>query len=172
MRESAFYSDIITKPIESLYPFYVFDIDGTLVDVNFGYLKDLFNKIKSDVPKAKFPKNEFDFDSLIKQIWYEQNRHEIIMEKLEIEPSEFWEVFRKYDSPDERKKNLIVYEDASALLELREKGLKIAVLSDSPTNITKLESKAIENYLGNFKFDCVLSVGYDSGRNRKLTLKD
>lgn len=171
MKEPAFYSNIITKPIESLYPFYVFDMDGTLVDINFGYLKDLFNRIKRNIPRAKFPKDEREFDELIKQVWCEQNRNEIIKEKLEIEPSEFWDAFRRYDSPDNRRNNILIYQDVSALLKLREKGSKIAVLSDSPVSITELESKAIEKYLGNFNFDCVLSVGYDSGKDRKPHFK-
>ncbi len=167
MDKLTFYSNNITRPITHSYSFYVFDMDGTLVDINFGYLQNLFNKIKIDIPKAKFPKNEREFDELIRQIWYEQNRNEIIKEKLEIEPLDFWRVFRRYDSPDNRKNNIIIYQDVSALLKLKERGSKIAVLSDSPVSITELESKAIEEALGNFNFDCVVSVGYDSGRNRK-----
>lgn len=167
MSESFFYSNAVATPEIKLYPFQIFDIDGTLVDIKFGYLKDLFNKIKRDLPKAKFPKNEQDFDDLIKQIWYEQGRNELMRERLEIEPLEFWNAFRRYDSPDARKDNLIIYEDIFALLKLKEKGVKIAALSDSPVKITELESEFIEKYLGDFKFDYVLSVGHESGRNRK-----
>ncbi len=156
--------DIKSKP--GPYKFYVFDIDGTLVDMKKKYMLFLFKKIHQEIPEAKFPDNKEDFFNLVNHIWYEQDRERVINEKLGITSAKFWGVFRKYDTIESRKSNVVVYSDVAALKELKSKKAKIAVISDSPTNITRLEAKIVEDQAG-FEFDCILSVGYKSNHNPK-----
>ncbi len=157
-------SDIKSKP--GPYKFYVFDIDGTLVDMKKEYMFFLFNKIRQEIPEAKVPDNKEDFFNMVNHIWYEQDREKVINEKLGITSAKFWGVFRKHDTVESRKSNVVVYSDVAALKELKSKKAKIAVISDSPTNITRLEAKIVEDQAG-FEFDCILSVGYKSNHNPK-----
>jgi len=86
-------------------------------------------------------------------VWFEKDRNLILEEKLNLNVSEFWEAFRKYDTPESRIKNTKPYYDTKIVLDsLRKKGYRTAVLTAAQNKIAKAEIGLI----GEEYFDAVL----------------
>lgn len=103
----------------------IFDIDGTIVDICpegiFELYKEISLHFNKDIPKT---------ESMYKH-WYGIDENQILTD-LNISEDEFWEIFRKKDNEEFRKKYLYIYSDISILEELKEKGRFIGFNTDAP----------------------------------------
>jgi HAD superfamily hydrolase (TIGR01549 family) len=118
----------------------IFDIDGTIVDIHpkgiFELYKEISLHFNKDIPKT---------ESMYKH-WYGIDENQIFSE-LNISEQEFWEIFRKKDDEEFRKKHLYAYDDISVLEKLNEKGCFIGFNTDAPYihGLTQLNQIGIIN---------------------------
>lgn len=124
----------------------VFDLDGTLVHTTSDYRYLVVGKTL-----AKF--NKSATNSSIDDFWFrsEEERTRIIQEEWSLDPEEFWPVFRKYDTSKLREEHTKPYEDTKVLVELKQKGLKMGIVTSAPRHIIDLELGML-----NIKFDAVV----------------
>jgi phosphoglycolate phosphatase-like HAD superfamily hydrolase/predicted hydrolase (HD superfamily) len=103
----------------------IFDIDGTIVDIHPKGIVELYKGIA-----VYFDRNVPRTESMFKH-WYGIDENQIFTE-LNIPEPEFWEIFRKKDDKEFRKKYLYSYSDSSVLKELEEKGCFVGFNTDAP----------------------------------------
>jgi HAD superfamily hydrolase (TIGR01509 family) len=126
----------------------VFDLDGTLVCALPAYRhRTVGSTLKELGVKPKIVAEHF-----VDKFWFEENRDEIIVTYLGIEPGEFWKVFRKYDLPEVRSKFIRKYEDVSFVQELKKKGYRTGIVTGSPEYIASMEIEI----LGKENFDVII----------------
>jgi len=126
----------------------IFDLDGTLVHTKPVYR---YKTVKSTIEELGVnPK--IDFELFVDKFWFEENRDEIISNYLNVNPKEFWKVFRKYDLVKIRKEFTEAYEDASFVKKLKEKGYKRGIVTGSPEEIASMEIELV----GRENFDVII----------------
>ena len=118
----------------------IFDIDGTIVDIQSRGIFELYKGISSH-----FNKDTPKIESMYKH-WYGVDEHQMLTE-LGIPEQEFWEIFRKRDDEEFRKKYLYAYSDISVLSELKEKRWFVGFNTDAPYEhgLTQLNQVGIVN---------------------------
>ncbi|MDZ7688133.1 MAG: HAD family hydrolase [Halobacteriales archaeon] len=134
-----------------MFDYYVFDLDGVLVDVRDSYKREVFDEVGDELGR------EFDEDE-IRRLWYGVggDRKEIIR-SWGYEPREFWEVFDALDTPERRVEHTFAYEDARVVRELdAPKGL----VTHSPP---ALAHPALEKAGLADEFDSVVCCSYELG---------
>ncbi len=94
------------------YDFYLFDLDGTIVDVEFTYARSLFDRVGH--------KLEYAFtDQEILALWHglcgTRRRY---LNQIGIDPDIFWQVFHAEEDPQERAAATFVYNDAHAIRDI------------------------------------------------------
>lgn len=132
----------------------IFDLDGTLVFQTEDYILRTVGKTLSDL-ELQYDKNflkKFAYD-----FWYGSDRDRIIKEKLGIEHMKFWEVFWKHDKTQERIKHTGVYDDVSALRNLRKRGIKLGIVTGALTEIANAEIAKIKPKIRGCEFDSIVS---------------
>jgi len=92
------------------YDFWLFDLDGTLVDVEPAYPLRVFEEVGDRLGHG-FTEREAEM------LWYGVGgaREEVIAE-LDIDPDRFWEVFHEVEQPERRARASFVYDDAAAFV--------------------------------------------------------
>ncbi len=137
----------------------IFDLDGTLIDslpdieyyVNqtlekFGYQRRSYTDVRKFIGNGA--------RNLVKDCIGEEISSELLDERL----AYYNRVYTSSGSPRTK-----VYDGVKELLySLKEKGFKIAVLTNKPQETT---DNVMQNYFGDVEFDMV--VGYSEGRKRK-----
>jgi HAD superfamily hydrolase (TIGR01549 family) len=103
----------------------IFDIDGTVVDIDSKGIYELYSGISK-----YFKKNTPRIDSMYKH-WYGIDEKQIY-EELNVSTDDFWEVFRKNDNEEFRRKYLYAYNDLSVISELENKGCFVGFNTDAP----------------------------------------
>lgn len=90
--------------------FWLFDLDGTVVDVDPSYPGAVFAEV-GDRLGYEFTDRE------VERLWYGigGSRDDILAE-MPVDPERFWEVFHAVDDPRTRAEATYVYDDAAALL--------------------------------------------------------
>lgn len=91
------------------YDFYLFDLDGTIVDVEFTYARSLFDRVGARL------EYEFNNDEVL-ALWHGlcgARRH--YLNRIGIDPAVFWQVFHEEEDPEERAAATFVYNDAHAI---------------------------------------------------------
>lgn len=124
-----------------------FDLDGTLVHTLPAYrhrivpaaVEHLGGKIK----RAR------DID----RFWFEAGRNRIIEDHFGLSANDFWEVFRRLDSPEERAAHTFAYEDAEdCLKKLKEAGKITSIITGAPEKIAWLEKEKLNDAPIDFYF--------------------
>lgn len=136
----------------------VFDLDGTLVHTTPDYRYLVVGKTL-----AKF--NKSTTNSSIDNFWFrsEEERTRIIQEEWSLDPKkEFWPVYRGYDTSKLREDHTKPYEDTKVLVELKQKGLKMGIVTSAPRHIIDLELGML-----NTKFDAVVRAQLTEGISPK-----
>jgi len=95
----------------------------------------------------------------IDRFWFESNRNYLIKNEFKAEPGKFWDIFESYNTVELRKQFTNVYEDVAFLDELKEKEIKLAVVTGSPSHITDFEISLI----GKEKFDAIVMAHVQHG---------
>lgn len=91
------------------YDFWLFDLDGTLVDIEFSYVRTLFDRI-GDRLGRRFT------DTQATTLWYGMgDRREACLDRLGIDVDRFWTAFHRAEEPTERAAATYLYDDASVI---------------------------------------------------------
>jgi phosphoglycolate phosphatase len=134
-----------------MFDFYVFDLDGVLVDVRDSYRREVFQDVGDELGRS-FTEDEMD------RLWYGlgSDRKEILRD-WGYDPREFWEVFDAIDTPERRVEHTYAYDDTKVLDEIEApKG----VVTHSPP---ALADRALEKTGLGEKFDSVVCCSYELG---------
>lgn len=94
------------------YDFWLFDLDGTLVDVESSYTHDVFDRVGDRLG--------YDFTpAQAEALWHGLGgpRNELL-ERWGLTPGRFWRVFHEEEDPEARAESTYLYEDAARLEEL------------------------------------------------------
>jgi HAD superfamily hydrolase (TIGR01549 family) len=129
----------------------IFDLDGTLVHTKHKYIYGIMNSVMKQLGL------EFNKEKAL-EFWFGCNRDDILLQ-WGIDMKKFWEIFRRYDSIEERKKNVEPYEDFEILKKLQEKNIKLGIVTGSPHHIADMELDLL-----NTDFDAVV---FAHGEKRK-----
>ena len=94
------------------YDFWLFDLDGTLVDVEFDYKRETLSQVGDDLDTS------FS-DAEIRRIWHgsEASRRDLLASKGLTERG-FWSAFHEVDDTDARVAATYLYDDAAFVGEL------------------------------------------------------
>lgn len=91
----------------SAYDFWLFDLDGTLVDVDPAYPRRVFDEVGDRLGHG-FTEREAEV------LWYGVgSAREEVLAELGVEPDRFWEVFHEVEHPERRARASFVYDDAA-----------------------------------------------------------
>lgn len=89
------------------YDFWLLDLDGTLVDVEWSYVRETFDRLGDRLGRA-FSDREAE------GLWYGLGAdRETQIAALGLEREKFWSAFDAVESPDERVEATALYEDAA-----------------------------------------------------------
>lgn len=94
------------------YDYYLFDLDGTLVDIEADYRQRVIGRV-GDRLGEKFTDREVD------ALWYEfSDVREACLRRRGISPERFWEAFHAEEDPIARAEATYLYDDAAVLGDL------------------------------------------------------
>lgn len=92
------------------YDYWVFDLDGTLVDVESSYATEVLTTVGDRLGHGF---SEWE----IKALWYGFGSHRnALFHQKEIDPSHFWSVFHEVEDPASRADATFLYDDADYVL--------------------------------------------------------
>jgi phosphoglycolate phosphatase len=95
---------------DALPDFWLFDLDGTIVDVEQSYPREVFAAVGDRLG------HEFT-DRDVEHLWYGVGRsRDELLARTDVDPDLFWEAFHEVDDPVARAEATYVYDDAAALL--------------------------------------------------------
>lgn len=98
---------------QSDYDFWLFDLDGTIVDVESSYVRSLFDRIGHRLGH-RFTDNQAEI------LWYGiGNQREICLERLGIDVDRFWTAFHRVEEPSDRAAATYLYEDAEVITSIQ-----------------------------------------------------
>lgn len=100
------------KSRASAFDFWVFDLDGTLIDIEPWYRRALLDRIGTRL-NYRFSDHEVD------RLWYGlgEGRAEVL-QSAGIDPDRFWRVFHDEEDPMARARASFLYEDAAVVATL------------------------------------------------------
>jgi beta-phosphoglucomutase-like phosphatase (HAD superfamily) len=122
----------------------LFDLDGTLVWTGKEYRYLVTRKALRDLGLDVT-------DEGINRFWFEHDRNGIIRNAFGADPTDFWKAFWKHDDPELRKTYTRPYEDSSIVREIRDRGIKVGVVTGASPEVVDIEM----GLLGGLEFDNV-----------------
>ena len=135
-----------------VYEAVVFDLDGTLVHTTPEYRYQIVGQTLRDLGVTSSNRN-------IDRFWFEARRDAIIQEHFGLDPKQFWEIYRKKDTTELRRKFTKLYDDVDVVKELRQNGYKTGIVTGAPMHIASLEIEM----LGEGDFDSVIIAQISNG---------
>ncbi|MFB6353786.1 MAG: HAD family hydrolase [Halobacteriales archaeon] len=94
------------------YDYWLFDFDGTLVDVEWPYIRRVFDDVGERLDR------EFA-DAEAAGIWHGYAGHrDPYLRDIGLDPATFWQAFDAVESPEERAAATRLYDDAAVVAEL------------------------------------------------------
>lgn len=111
----------------------LFDLDGTLVHTERQYYITVMNKAINDLGLKPVP------DSLIDRFWEEMDKISFAQEYFNVSIETIWDTLRKYENLDFRLSLTKAYDDVAYLQQLREKGLRLGLVTGASDRICKIE---------------------------------
>ena len=98
--------------VRSEYDYWLLDLDGTLVDVEWPYIREMFDRVGDRLGR------EFD-DGEAETLWYGiGGDRDAELARQGLDRMEFWTAFDEVEHPDERVEATTLYEDAAFLADL------------------------------------------------------
>lgn len=123
----------------------MFDLDGTLVSTRPEYRYQIVSNTLRELGRKAVQAH-------IDTFWFEGNRDEIIRTLFQVDPLLFWKAYASFDLCDIRCEHTIVFEDTFVLQQLRQKGLRLGIVTNAPHRIAHSELRLIGAHL----FDAVI----------------
>ncbi len=87
-----------------------FDLDGTLIHTVPEYRHEIVPMVVKQLG------GEIKDEHSIDKFWFESDRSNIIQNEFGLDPSNFWQLFRKVDSAEKRSSHTRAYDDAERTL--------------------------------------------------------
>lgn len=104
----------MNTPVTRRYDYYVFDLDGTIVDIEQSYITDIFERVGDRVGYS-FSETE------AVQVWHGLGGpRDLVLDDLGIDPVAFWEVYHDEEDAEARAASTYLYGDAQQISEVRE----------------------------------------------------
>ena len=95
------------------YDFWLFDLDGTVVDVEESYVHEVIGEVGDRLGRA-FTERDAE------RLWYElADDREVVLAAHDVDPAAFWATFHEVDEPAARAEATYVYDDAAAFVPER-----------------------------------------------------
>lgn len=93
----------------SSYDYWLFDLDGTLVDVSPWYVHDVITRVGEAI--------DYDFsDHQAERLWHGLGGSpEYLLERWDVDPTSFWEAFHRIESAEDRAAATFLYPDAERI---------------------------------------------------------
>jgi phosphoglycolate phosphatase len=133
------------------YDYWLFDLDGTLVDTAWHYKRDLFDRVGERVGYA------FD-DRTVERVWHGLGGdREALLGAAGVDPERFWSVFDDLDDPEARAEATSLYDDAAQVGDLSE---PVGLVTHCPAPITTRVLEALD--VGDW-FDAVVCCSPETG---------
>ncbi|ELZ33358.1 phosphatase [Halogeometricum pallidum JCM 14848] len=96
--------------VSDAYDFWLFDLDGTLVDADWSYTREVFDRV-SDSLGREFTDREAEI------LWHGLGgARDPQLREWGIDPAEFWPAFHAVEDPQARAEATYLHEDAARLL--------------------------------------------------------
>lgn len=91
------------------YDFWLFDLDGTLVDVDFAYRRSVITRVGERLDRTVT-------DREVDLLWYGfGGTREQCFERRDIDPDQFWSIFHEVEDPIARAEATYLYDDATQI---------------------------------------------------------
>lgn len=136
----------------SLYDFWLLDLDGTIVDVESGYVREVIGEV-GDRLGCGFTAEE------ARRLWYElEVEREAVLSTHGIDSETFWAVFHEVEDPVARAESTYVYDDAAAFVPSRD--APVGVVTHCQSYLTEPVLSALD--IGDW-FDTVVCCSEDVG---------
>ncbi|MBS3760354.1 HAD family hydrolase [Halodesulfurarchaeum sp.] len=94
------------------YDFWLLDLDGTLVDTEWAYTREVFDRVGEQM--------DYHFsDREARSLWHGLvGSRDVYLDHLGFEPVTFWETFHRIEDPKERVEATYLHDDASFVADL------------------------------------------------------
>ncbi|WP_459191361.1 HAD family hydrolase [Halosimplex sp. J119] len=134
------------------YDFWLFDLDGTVVDVDPDYPRKVIGEV-GDRLGCSFTDREADL------IWYGVGgARGGVFSQRDVDPDEFWETFHEVEDPVARAESSFIYEDAAAFISELDRPTGVVTHCQSYLTEPLLEHHDIADW-----FDAVVCCDDDIG---------
>lgn len=111
-----------------------FDLDGTLVHTAPAYRHMIVPSVIAHLGGKRPAAHAVD------RFWFEPNRDQIIREEFGLDPAVFWNYYRSFEVPQQRRAYTHAYEDAEPLLRaLKAQGKLVSIITGAPHWIAQME---------------------------------
>jgi phosphoglycolate phosphatase len=138
------------------YDAWLFDLDGTVVDAEWSYVRDVFDRTGDRLGY------EFS-DEQAEDLWHGlTDTREDHLRSWGIDPEEFWPVFHDVEDPQARAAASFVYDDAARLIRrLRVAGVPVGVVTHCAAFLAYpvVETLGIDDWFDAF-LPCSTETGY------------
>lgn len=133
------------------YDFWLFDFDGTLVDVEWPYIRRVFDDVGDRLDRPFT-------DAEAASIWHGYGGHrDPLLRQLDLEPRTFWQAFDAVETPLKRAEATRLYDDAAVVAEL-DGPVGLVTHSQPPLLDAVLDRLDLHDW-----FDAVVSCSYELG---------
>ncbi|MFC6824235.1 HAD family hydrolase [Halopelagius fulvigenes] len=110
--------------IADAYDFWLFDLDGTVVDVEWSYTRETFDRVGDRLGRG-FTDREAEI------LWHGLGgARDPRLREWGLDPEEFWDAFHAVEDPQARAEATFLHDDAAALVaDLRSQGVPVGVVT-------------------------------------------
>ena len=110
--------------VPDAYDFWLFDLDGTVVDAEWAYTREVFDRVGDRLGRGFT-------DRQAELLWHGlTGARDPLLREWGIDPEEFWPAFHAVEDPQTRAEATFLHDDAARLLRsLSERGVPVGVVT-------------------------------------------